>query len=619
MQKREAVGNRNLLLPIDRKNFENKIPDYVWVVSNRLWKNGFEAYLVGGGVRDILMGRDPKDYDIATNAKPEQVQKIFPRSIATGAKFGTVTVLSPTKEGEDVPIEVTTYRCEEDYIDGRWPSKVVFTEDIMRDLGRRNFTINAMAYCLHPKESERQLLDPFDGLGDIKRKLIRAVGTPLERMKEDGLRGFIACRQASVLGFTIEKETFNAIKKTLTVAKMVSIERVRDEFLKLLYDSPKPSVGIEYLRKTGLLKIFIPELLEGINTAQKKFHVENVYLHLLHSCDKAVDEVKVAALFHDIGKPRCRMPDGHFYGHDIVGAKMTKAILTRLKFPKSEVKRITTLVRYHMFWYRDEWTDAAVRRLLRRLGGESIFDQLVALRMADSQANPKANIQPWAISKLQERVARLKQEEMALKVTDLAVRGDDAIKLGVPKNKRLGVLLNYLLDLVVDNPMENSKPRLEKQIKKFVEHNCELLWLVDEKDLPVMKGYIEDAKSKGLCYRWVELVVADSAGKVLIFNGSPILSGFCFPDEGYIKAVKRIGWEVAQVQFSKENTRKVDYLKETDEKGICRFTTLFFVVGKAQKGEWVEWNKIKEKPNTRLLFWFNRIGTLLDRLVNSGR
>jgi tRNA nucleotidyltransferase (CCA-adding enzyme) len=260
-----------------------KIPTYVISTARVLIKEGFKAYLVGGAVRDAFLGNTPADYDIATDAVPEELIKIFPKAIAVGAKFGTVLVVQRDENGENFSVEVTTLRSEEEYIKGRWPSKVTFVREISEDLKRRDFTINAMAidlasqglqYISEPsvknlalteeKEYEFGLIDMFDGVGDIERKIIRTVGNPVERFTEDGIRTYKACRLASQLGFEIEENTFKAITECLTVSKMISMERIREEFMKLLTKSAKPSVGIEYMRKSGLLELFIPELLEGI-------------------------------------------------------------------------------------------------------------------------------------------------------------------------------------------------------------------------------------------------------------------------------------------------------------------------------------------------------------------
>ena len=373
------------------------MPNYVQKVGRILLKEGYECYLVGGAVRDIVLDKKPHDYDLATDALPDEMLNMFPKSVSTGAKFGTIIVLVQDEHGETYEVEVTTFRSEAEYIDGRWPSSVKFVDDIDKDLGRRDFTFNAMAIDLSQvdlddgkEEKEVEIYDPFDGIGDIKKKTVRAVGTAIERFKEDGLRSFKACRMASQLGFTIESETFEAISKSLSVAASVSMERIRDEFMKMLLNSPKPSIGINLMRESGLLSIFMPELSEGYGVEQKLYHAHDVYTHSLKTCDVAEDSVKLAALLHDIAKPRTDMGNGHFYGHDRMGADMAGEIMKRMKFPNSEIERVKKLIVNHMFYYPHieegmsdeqkenielhEWSDSAVRRFIQRVGEENIDD-----------------------------------------------------------------------------------------------------------------------------------------------------------------------------------------------------------------------------------------------------
>ena len=458
------------------------IPDYVKKVARMLIKEGYQCHLVGGALRDIVLGIEPDDYDLATDAKPDEMLRIFPKSVSTGERFGMITALIPDDKGEIFEVQVTTFRSEEDYIDGRWPTKVEFVKEIDKDLGRRDFTFNAMALDLNSNdldsgnvEQEWELYDPFSGVDDLNLKVVRAVGTPLERFKEDGLRAFKACRMASQLQFEIEKDTFDAITQAIPVASLVSMERVRDEFVKMLNHSSKPSIGIELMRKTGLLELFLPELIEGYGVEQKVWHADDVYTHSLRTCDVAPDRIKLAALFHDIGKPRHDMGNGHFYGHDIEGCKMTEEIMTRMRFSKSEIKRISSLVRNHMFFYPyeqedmseeqkrgvqdKEWSDSAVRRFIQRVGEENLED-LFALRIADASANPKTGFQPEEITLLQKRISEVRQKDMALKVTDLRINGDDLIAIGVKSGPMIGQILNQLLDMVIEDPMLNTKEEL---------------------------------------------------------------------------------------------------------------------------------------------------------------
>ena len=466
-----------------------QIPEYVQKVSRMLSKEGFECYLVGGAVRDVVMGLDPHDYDLATDALPDEMLNIFPKSVSVGAKFGTVMALIQDSHGETMEVEVTTFRSESDYVDGRWPTNVEFVKEIDKDLGRRDFTFNAMAIDLTNMEwdggddlKEVEIYDPFGGVKDIELKKIRAVGTPLERFKEDGVRAFKACRLASQLNFEIDEETFKAISECVPVAAQVSMERIRDEFMKMLLRSSKPSVGIDLMRKAGLLQLFMPELLEGIGVEQKMFHSDDVYWHSLRTCDSAHDSVKLAALLHDIAKPRTDMGNGHFYGHDAMGAQMVEEILRRMKFPQAEEKRVVLLIKNHMFYYPHmedgmteeekqnielhEWTDSAVRRFIQRVGIENI-DDLFKLRLADAQSNPMTAFKPEEITLLQKRISAVLQEDMALKVSDLKISGEDLVGIGIERGPQLGKILKELLEMVLEDPMVNTKEKLIENAKKL--------------------------------------------------------------------------------------------------------------------------------------------------------
>ncbi|MBE0573495.1 HD domain-containing protein [Candidatus Dojkabacteria bacterium] len=470
-------------------DFKNKIPDYVTKVANRLIENGYEAYLVGGSIRDIITGKTPDDFDIATNAYPEQITKIFDKSIPTGAKFGTITVISEDAHGEKFDVEVTTYRSEADYVGGRWPSRVEFARSIDEDLSRRDFTINAIALNLD-ESNNFQIVDPFNGLEDINNKIIRAVGNPIDRFEEDGLRAVRACRLASQLNFTIEQATFDAIKQTLHVTKLVSIERFRDELLKLLYKSPKPSVGLRLLKESGILQLFIPELLEGVDVTQPEFHSNDVFEHSILTVDEAEDSIKLAALFHDIGKPRTISKDEkgtHFYGHDIAGAEITKEVMKRLKFPNIEIDRTVKLVRWHMFYYPSAdwrkseeeakgaehgWTDGAIRRLIQNVGGEEAIDDLLKLRIADQLSNKKYQFDQEELDAITRRIADVRAKEMALKISDLDITGNDLIEnFDIPAGPIVGQTLKFLLEKVIDEPGLNKKVDLLILAKEYLTKN----------------------------------------------------------------------------------------------------------------------------------------------------
>lgn len=465
------------------------IPEYVQKVGRILTKEGYEAYIVGGALRDVVLGKAPHDYDLATNALPDEMLNMFPKAVSTGAKFGTVIALIQDKYGETHEVEVTTFRSESGYVDGRWPSNVDFVDDIDKDLGRRDFTFNAMALDLSQLELDGRdepfqvdIYDPYGGVKDIEKKVVRAVGTPIERFKEDGLRAFKACRMAAQLGFDIEKETLEAIKESVPVAAQVSMERVRDEFMKMLINSPKPSIGIELMRKSGLLNLFMPELLEGVDVEQKLFHAHDVYRHALKTCDVAHDSVKLAALLHDIAKPRTDMGNGHFYGHDKMGSDIAEQIMKRMKFSQSEINRVKILIENHMFYYphvkedmsdeekenieKHQWTDAAVRRFIQRVGEENI-DDLFKLRLADAQSNPATAFKPEEITILQRRISEVRKQDMALKVTDLKVTGEDLMNIGIEKGPEMGIILNELLDMVVEDPTLNRKDFLLEKAKEL--------------------------------------------------------------------------------------------------------------------------------------------------------
>lgn len=496
-------------MTLDIQKFRELIPTYVTNVAEELQKNNYEAYLVGGSVRDILLGRVPSDFDIATNAYPEEVEKIFPKSIPVGAKFGTIIVVTEDEKGERYDVEVTTYRSEADYFGGRWPSKIEFTKTIEEDLARRDFTINAVALDLQRFDElniklEDILIDPYGGIQDLESHIIKAVGNPIDRFTDDGLRAVRGCRLAAQLdgaielkdendkGFVIEENTFEAMKQTNHITKQVSVERFREELMKLLLKSPKPSKGLRLMKEAGILQLFIPELLEGIEVNQPQFHVDDVFEHSLKTVDYAEDSIKLAALFHDIGKPRTRSEDErgiHFYGHDIKGAEMVREIMKRLKFPNTEIDRTANLVRWHMFYYpsadwRKEktipehlelgssdshgWTDAGIRRFIQNVGGEDVVDDLMKLRIADATANPKTDFHPRELDALAERISAVRAKDMVLRVEDLDISGHDLMQeLNIQPGKELGDILQFLLDKVIEEPLLNKKEELLKLAREY--------------------------------------------------------------------------------------------------------------------------------------------------------
>jgi poly(A) polymerase/tRNA nucleotidyltransferase (CCA-adding enzyme) len=346
------------------KELIKKVPSVVFDIWKKLLNSGYEAYIVGGCVRDLLLKRKPKDWDITTNAKPEEIQKIFPNSFYEN-RFGTVGVKTGLEDPRLSVVEVTTFRIEGKYFDFRHPEEVKFADKIEDDLKRRDFTINALAMDINGK-----IIDLFDGLKDLKKKIIKTVGKAEERFNEDALRMMRAVRLACELGFKIDNKTFSAIKENASLIQFISKERIRDEFIKIIM-SKNAVEGIELLRKSNLLIEIIPELLQGYNVMQNKHHKYDVYTHSLKSLEYAVNknfplEIRLAALFHDIGKPITKQgegPDCTFYNHEIVGAKMTKNILYRLRFPKKIINKVYHLVRHHMFYLElEKVTMSAVRR-----------------------------------------------------------------------------------------------------------------------------------------------------------------------------------------------------------------------------------------------------------------
>lgn len=444
---------------------ENVRPAIQNVVS-RFRTAGYECYLIGGSVRDLILGNDVYDYDFATNAHPHEIMKLFRKTIPTGIKHGTVSVLI-----DQWQFEITTYRSDGKYIDGRHPDSVSFSTDLRVDVDRRDFTINGLVF--DPLNNE--LIDYVDGIRDIRHKIIRTIGDPIMRFTEDGLRPIRACRFASKLNFVIDEETLRAIPQTLDVVRKVSRERIRDEFLKIL-ESEKPSVGIEYLRTTGLLELFLPELSGCYNVSQNRYHIYDVYYHSIYSCDAAPRDqimIRLAALLHDVGKIPTRQPgedgDFTFYNHEVVGAKMVKRIMKRLKFSNEQTDLVNNLILNHMFHYTDEWTDGAVRRFIRKVGLGNI-ENLFILRMADRKGNGARKGLPAPIERLKRRIDHVIEQENAFSVRDLNINGTILMEeCGLEPGPIIGKILNELLEIVLDNPDLNERESLISLSKKILE------------------------------------------------------------------------------------------------------------------------------------------------------
>lgn len=456
-----------------------KIPVILQKMNNIFEKNGFKAYLVGGAVRDMFMNKEASDWDVATDATPEQVISAFKKVIPTGIAHGTVTVHFMGEE-----IEVTTFRIEQGYSDGRHPDKVSYASDIEEDLSRRDFTMNAIAVSL----KDGSIVDPFNGKADIKNKVIRSVGNPLERFNEDGLRPIRAIRFASQLGFEIETNTLQAIsnEKVLQKTSTISIERFRDELVKLL-KSPKPSVGLKLLESTNIMKLFLPELLEGRNCIQndvRGYHVFDVLDHNFYSCDGAPVHkvnVRLAALLHDIGKPASKVvkvtDEGeiyNFFSHEKYSETIARKLLTKLRFSNNEINNVCHLIENHMFHYEESWSDAAIRRFVVRVKPENIED-LIDLRLADMYGKYNMPIQIKEsnacdlLIQLQDRIKKIQEENSAFTLKSLAVNGKDLMEIGIPSGKLIGKILDSLLETVLDDPKQNSKDVLLNIAKKLYE------------------------------------------------------------------------------------------------------------------------------------------------------
>ncbi len=420
---------------------------------------GFEAYAVGGCVRDFILSREPYDWDITTNAKPEQIQKIFSHSVYEN-DFGTVAINTESSDPKLKIIEITTYRVEEKYTDKRHPDIVKFTKKLEDDLSRRDFTVNAIAY------DGKKFIDPYGGQKDIAAKIIKTVGNPDERFNEDALRLMRAVRFAVQLGFNIEEKTAKAIGKNSGDLIAISKERVRDEFSKIIM-SKNAKAGIEILSKFGLLKHVAPEIEEGIGVGQNKHHIYTVWEHNIRALDWAAThgyklENRIASLLHDIGKPRAKHgegPDSTFYNHEVIGAKMAAKILEQLKFPKKFIEKVVLLVRYHLFYYNvEEVTENSVRRLVRNVGPENM-DDLLEVRIADRKGSGVPKAEPYKLRHLRAIIEKVSHDPISVKM--LKINGDVLMKeLKIEPGPKIGYLLNILLDEVLDEPKKNIEKHL---------------------------------------------------------------------------------------------------------------------------------------------------------------
>lgn len=451
-----------------------EIPKEVKRAIENLKKRGHSAYIVGGCVRDFLRGMIPEDWDIATDAKPEKITKIFPKSYLDN-KFGTVTVLTGSKDKRLKEIEITPYRIDAKYSDKRHPDKVKFTKDIREDLARRDFTVNAIAINFDSKFKKQEIIDIFKGQEDLKNKIIKAVGKAEDRFSEDALRMMRAVRFLVTLGkdWQIEEKTAAAIKKNAKLLEIISQERIRDEFVKIIM-SERAADGMESLRKLGLLKYIIPELEEGYKVGQNKHHTFECYEHYLKSLDFAARKnfniyVRIATLLHDIGKPRTKRGEGlnsTFYGHEIVGARMVNKILQRLKFSKKDTEKIVKLARYHLFYYNPgEVGESSTRRLVRQVGTENM-DELLQVRMSDRIGSGCPKAEPYKLRHMRYLIDKVSQDPIS--VTMLKAGGKEVMDiLKIKPGPIIGQILDILLSFVLEDPKKNKKTFLESEIKKL--------------------------------------------------------------------------------------------------------------------------------------------------------
>ena len=461
------------------------VPKEVAETCTALAKAGFEAYLVGGCVRDLLVGREPKDWDITTNARPEEIAKLFPDSVYEN-DFGTVGVKTASEDPRVKLIEITTYRIEGKYSDKRRPDEVVFAKTIQEDLSRRDFTVNALAMGL-----QGDVIDPFEGQKDLKASIVRTVGNPEERFNEDALRLMRAVRLAVELDFEIELNTRRAIEKLSRDLEIVAKERIRDELTKILM-APRASKGILLLEELGLLHSVLPELCEGIHVGQNKHHVYTVFEHNVRALDYAARqnysfEVRMASLLHDVGKPRAKKGDGPnstFYQHEYIGGKMVLKILDRLHFSREFIEKVAHLVRRHMFFYDvGTVTPAGVRRFIVRVGPENI-DDLIKVREADRIGSGVEQAVPYRLRHFLFMIEKVKLDPLTPKM--LKINGDDLMALlKLPEGMRVGWILNALLEEVLDDP--------EKNVKKYLTERAEALNQLSDAEL---KKLMISAKEK---------------------------------------------------------------------------------------------------------------------------
>jgi tRNA nucleotidyltransferase (CCA-adding enzyme) len=446
-----------------KDKFLSQVPAEVFEVMDTLDRHGFDAYLVGGFVRDLLLGVDIDDFDITTNATPDEIQSIFPKSFYNN-NFFTVGVL--TEIGE---VQVTTYRTESDYFNRRHPSSLKFASSLREDAERRDFTINALAI-----DKFGNIYDYTGGIDDLKSGTLKAVGSAEERFNEDALRILRAIRFASRLNFKIEEKTALSLKRTAHLLGMISAERIRDELIKMVSDT-NAYKALQMLDKMDILVYIVPELLMCKGVDQRGHHIYDVFNHLIYSlknCPSRKLEVRMASLFHDIGKPQTlEERDGinTFYGHEFMSEKITKDILNRLKFSKEKIKYITHLVRNHMFFYDENVTDSAVRRALKKIGPENLED-FIDLRVADRLGSGTKKAKSWRLLEFEKRAFEVRHHP--INDHDLNISGEEIMKdFNLRPGKIIGEIKNHLLNLVIEDPARNNKDFLYAETRRYIDGN----------------------------------------------------------------------------------------------------------------------------------------------------
>jgi tRNA nucleotidyltransferase/poly(A) polymerase len=446
------------------------IPEQILAVYKLLEKSGFEVYFVGGSVRDLILKRKIKDWDLTTNATPEDLLKVFPNGFYNN-EFGTVGIPVKIDTDEHV-VEITTFRTESAYKDKRHPEKVYWGKTLEEDLSRRDFTINAIALKIGEKNTF-EMIDPYNGEKDLQKKIIKAVGDPNLRFKEDALRLLRAVRIATELSFTIEKETWQKIIEDASLIRHISAERVKSELFRIL-GSANPYEGIILLKDSGILQFILPELLEGVDVSMVRpgrHHKTDVFTHNVLSlkfCPSTDPLVRFATLIHDAGKPRVAAKDKEglviFHNHEVVGAKIAAEICDRLKFSKKEKEKVVTLIRYHMFSVNENQTDAAIRRFIRKIGVGNVKD-MMDLRVADRLGGGTQTAESWRLKLFKEKVEE-QLKPAPFSINDLVVDGNDIMKmLQIKPGPKVGEILQKLFEEVDEDLSKNNKEYLLNRIK----------------------------------------------------------------------------------------------------------------------------------------------------------